>query len=828
MAEALPTPRPVPEPAPAAPGTRPRRARRWLRRLGLVLLLLVAALAAGVLWLRSQLRASLPQMDGERAVAGLTAAVAVDRDGLGVPTIHAADRVDAARALGFLHGQERFFQMDLQRRKAAGELSELFGAATVDADRQLRLHRLRDVARRNLAAAPPRDRKILDAYAEGVNAGLAALGAPPFEYLLLRLDPIPWKPEDSILVTLAMFIELQDPEGTHELSLGVMHDLLPAPLFDFLTRSGSEWDAPLVGEPVTTPPIPGPEVLDLRRQPPEKAAAAGIGPLPWRDGESPEPPGSNNWAVAGSHTADGRAWLANDMHLGIHVPNIWYRASVVLGDRRITGVTLPGVPAFAVASTGRIAWGFTNSYVNWHDLVIVETDPQDPEVYRTPQGPRRFEHVKETIRVKGGEDATLDIRETVWGPVVFDRDHLGRPLVLSWTAHHPDAVNLDLLSLEEAANVDEAVEIAHQAGIPPQNFVVADKDGRIAWTVIGRIPRRVGLDGRTPASWADGTRGWNGWLASGEIPKVVDPPLGRIWTANNRIVEGPELERVGDSGYWLGARARQIRDDLLALDKAKPEDLLAIQLDDRALFLERWRTLLLDTLTAQAVEGHPRRREMRDLVDKSWTGRASVDSVGYRLVKEFRREVRNRALEPILARCVQADERFSLDDLHQSEGPVWKLVTERPIHLLDPKYKSWDEPLLAAADAVLASYEGQDLAQRTWGERNTTRIGHPLSRGLPRFAARWLNVEPRQLPGDGDMPRLIAPAFGASERIVVSPGREEAGFFEMPVGQSGHPLSPHYRDSQRAWEEGARTPFLPGPPESTLKLVPAAPAGAGR
>lgn len=795
-----------------------RPARRTLRRLGLVLLFLTVLLAVGALWVRGQLRASLPQVDGERAVDGLTAPVTVERDGLGVPTIHAVDRVDAARALGFLHAQERFFQMDLLRRQAAGELGEMFGRVAVPVDKPHRLHRLRDVARRSLAASSARDRAILEAYAQGVNAGLAALGGPPFEYLLVRQNPAPWRPEDSILVALAMFIELHNPDGTRELSLGAMSDLLPGPLFEFLSQSGSEWDAPLIGEPMATPPIPGPDVFDLRKEPTPAR------PLPWRTvGEPKIPRGSNNWAVAGTHTADGRAWLANDMHLGIQIPNTWYRASMVIGDageRRITGVTLPGVPVFAVGSTGRIAWGFTNSYIDWHDLVILETDPNDPEVYKTPQGPRRFEHRKEIIRVKDGTDVTLDVRGTIWGPVLFDHDHLGRPLVLAWTGHDPAAINLDLLDLEEARNVDEAVEIAHRTGLPPQNFAVADADGRIAWTIIGKIPKRFGFDGKIPTSWADGSRGWNGFLASEDVPKIVDPPSGRIWSANTRVVEGPELARLGDSGYWLGARARQIRDDLLALDKAKPEDLLAIQLDDRSLFLERWHKLLLDTLSAQAIEGHPRRREMRELVDKTWTGHASVDSVGYRLVKEFRREVRNQTMEPILARCALAEPLFDAGDLRQIEGPLWKLVTERPAHLLDPRSRSWNEHLLAAADAVLAAYEGQDLAARTWGERNTTRIRHPLSAALPGFLGRYLNIEPRQLPGDSDMPRFLAPAFGASERIVVSPGKEEAGFFEMPVGQSGHPLSPHYRDSQRAWEDGASAPFLPGKTESTLRLVP--------
>jgi len=194
--------------------------------------------------------------------------------------------------------------------------------------------------------------------------------------------------------------------------------------------------------------------------------------------------------------------------------------------------------------------------------------------------------------------------------------------------------------------------------------------------------------------------------------------------------------------------------------------------------------------------------------------------VGYRLVKEFRREVRNRVFEAILARCAAADERFDAGELRQLEGPLWKLVTERPVHLLDPRYKTWDELLLAAADAVLAPYEGEPLSKRTWGERNTSRIRHPLSGALPAFAARWLDMPPRPLPGDVDMPRLQGPAFGSSERIVVSPGREEAGYFHMPVGQSGHPLSPHYGDGHKAWEEGRPTPFLPGKAVHVLRLVP--------
>ena len=816
MAEALPIPLPTPE---AEPRPRKRRLRIVLAAVAVLAVLVVLSAA---LWVRHQLRASLPQLGGERSLPGLSAEVTVERDGLGVPTIRASNRLDAARALGFLHGQERFFQMDLMRRKAAGELSEVFGAAALEADSGIRVHRLRDVARRTMASATPRDRAILEAYAAGVNAGLSTLGAVPFEYLLVRQKPAAWTAEDSVLVPLAMFIELHRPGGRRELSLGLIHDLLPPRLAEFLTRPGSEWDAPLVGEPMAALPIPGPEVFDLRQE------TIARRPLPWGGLAERQPRGSNNWAVAGTHTADGRAWLANDMHLGLSVPNTWYKAAMVLPHGRVDGITLPGVPAFVVGSTGRIAWGFTNGYIDWHDLVIVETDPDDPEVYRTPEGPRRFEHHREVIRVAGGEDAALDVRWTVWGPVLFDEDHRGRPLAFAWTGHRPDAIDVGIVGLETAKNVDEAIAVAHRAGIPPQNFVVADADGRIAWTIIGRIPKRIGpqggipgdppgeIPGEIPASWADGTRGWNGWLAPEEVPRVVDPPSGRVWTANTRVVDGPALARVGDGGYWLGARARQIRDGLFALDKATPEDLLAIQLDDRALFLARWRQLLLQTLESSSGP----RGEMRDLVEKGWTARASIDSVGYRLVRELRLEVRNRVFEAIVARCAAADERFDLSELRQIEGPLWTLISERPAHLLDPRYESWDDLLLASADAVLARHEGEPLAERTWGERNTTRIRHPLSAALPAFARRWLDMEPRPLPGDVDMPRLQGPSFGSSERIVVSPGREEAGYFHMPAGQSGHPLSPHYGDFHEAWEEGRPMPFLPGRTVHTLELTP--------
>jgi penicillin amidase len=367
-------------------------------------------------------------------------------------------------------------------------------------------------------------------------------------------------------------------------------------------------------------PVPGPEVLDLRRI--EGVARGGPGDArgSWSgdtgtsadpiEGFDHPPAGSNNWAVAGAFTADGGALVANDMHLGLQVPNIWYRAALswpdAAGERRLAGVTLPGTPTLVAGSTGVVAWGFTNTMGDWNDVVVIEVDPADAGIYRTPDGPRRFEPVTETIAVKGAAAATLDVIGTIWGPII-GRDHRGRPLALRWVAHDPEAVNLELWRIESARTVDEALTIAAGVGIPAQNLVVADRSGRIAWGVMGRIPRRAGFDGRLPGSWADGTRRWDGWLEPAEYPRLVDPPSGRLWTANARVVDGAALALIGDDGYDLGARAGQIRDGLMAIERATVADMLRVQLDDRALFLERWRTLLAGILTDAAVAGSPPR-----------------------------------------------------------------------------------------------------------------------------------------------------------------------------------------------------------------------------
>ncbi len=738
--------------------------------------------------------------------------------------------------------------MDLLRRNSAGELAELVGPAVLDTDRRIRVNQFRKRAKDVVASGSEEDRKLVEAYAKGVNAGLASLSKTPFEYLLLGAEPAPWQPEDSALVMFSMYLDLQGTDFRDELALGTLHASVPQQMFDFLAPLGTEWDAPIQGEGYVTPEIPAADVFDTRQ--PSQVALNMLTPknlLPPLDHFRV---GSNNWAVSGKQTADGRALVADDMHLGIRVPHIWYRASFVWPadefaanaesvpngeastektadkpapkQQRVTGVTLPGTPALVVGSNGHVAWGFTNSEGDWADVVIVEVDPNDKDSYLTPDGPRKFDRLEELIKVKGKPDDKLEILSTIWGPIL-KHDHEGRPLAVRWVAHDTDGVNMGLVAIESAQTLEEALRLANLSGSPAQNFVCADDKGRIAWTILGRIPRRVGFDGRLPSSWADGSHRWDGYLAPEEYPRIIEPEVGRIWTANARVVSGDLLKIVGDGGYDLGARQQQIRDDLLATEKATEKDMLRIQLDDRAVLLQRWQQLLLATLNEEAVKDHPQRAEMRKFV-ADWGGQAATDSVGFRAVRTFRRKLLAQLCDVLGSPGRKLDETFQLGRYERVEGAIWKIVIEKPEHLIDPRYKTWDELLLSAADDVIAeaTADGGKMAGFTWGAFNTTKIQHPLSEAVPRLAG-WLDMQAQPLAGDTEnMPRIQAPSSGASQRMAVSPGREEEGYMHMPCGQSGHPMSPHYRDSHQAWANGEPTPFLPGKTINTLILKPAA------
>lgn len=773
-------------------------------------LVAIVLLVLGAAYSWHVLRSSLPQLDGEVAVTGVREAAWVERDSQGIVTVRAVNRADAAFATGFAHGQDRFFQMDLTRRKAAGELSELFGAAALELDKKSRLHRFRARARAVTGGMDVADAAVLDAYVAGVNAGLASLSKKPFEYYLLGAEPRPWNAEDSMLVAYAMFMVLNDERAASDYRRGLAQAVLPAAAYDWLYQRGTEWDAPLMGE--ARDPVPMPSAAEFSIAGRSMAASPDVSR--YADAAFP---GSNNWAVSGRLTPDGRAIVANDMHLEITVPNVFYRARVVVerDQLNVSGLTLPGTPLVIAGSNGRVAWGFTNSYGDWSDAVILTID--DEGRYLTPDGPREFKTYEESILVKGRAPETYSVRETIWGPVLDDAAE-DRAIAVAWIAHAPHALNLAQLKLESAASVEDALNIANTMGMPPQNFVAGDADGNIGWTLTGIIPRRGAYDAWLPADWSDGN-GWQGWLRPEEYPRVVNPPSGRIWTANARVADGEALRLIGDGGYDLGARQQQIRDGLMARDRMNIESMLEVQTDDRAIFLARWQALLVDLLSRSATSAE--RAEYQALVE-SWIPRASVESVGYRLVRNFRQRVRVTVFEMMMlpVREVHGEET-ELRLSNQFEGPLWQMVNEQPVHLLSDNFDSWDALLLEAVDAQIADYarEHRDgLVNRTWGERNTAAIRHPVSRAMPALSS-WLDMPADALGGDSNLPKVVGPAFGASERFAVSPGNEAGSYLHMPAGQSGHPLSAFYRAGHADWVNAVPSAFLPGDARHKLVLL---------
>jgi len=502
------------------------------------------------------------------------------------------------------------------------------------------------------------------------------------------------------------------------------------------------------------------------------------------------------------------------MHLAHGVPNIWFRVRLRAPGLDATGVTLPGTPALVAGSNGRVAWAFTNSYGDFTDLRRLEVDG---DRYRTAEGWAPFERVVETIEVAGAAPVAHEVRLTRWGPVIEDA---GGAWAIEWLAHRPEATNLELMRAVDAGSIDALAALAPRLGMPPNNMAMADASGRVGWMLAGRVPQRA---------WRDAADGWTPRDAASEAPAsfrdsatgiaVLDPPDHRIWTANGRVASGDALVAIGSSGYDLGARATQIRDALRARERFTEADLLALQLDDRALFLESWRGLLLATLTPARADT-PQRAAARRLVE-GWSGRAAVDDAGYRIVRGFRLAVRDRVATALQAPVRAADPEFLAFD-NAFEGPLWAMVSERPAHLLPPGAAGWDEFLLDALDASLPSADPAALAGATWGRANRVRVRHPLSGSVPGFRALF-DPPVLPLPGDAHMPRVQVRAFGASQRMVVAPGREADGYFHMPAGQSGHPLTPYYGVGHDDWAAGRPTPFLPGPTRWTLRLIPGGP-----
>jgi len=791
------------------------RSRRWRRRLLVGSGVLVAILFLLVLAVWLALVASLPRLEGEVALAGLSAPVTAERDDLGVPRIRADSLEDAVRAQGYLDAQERFFQMDLARRFAAGELAALVGPAALSVDRDMRPHRFRRLARHVLQDLPERHRRLIDAYAAGARAGLADLRLPPPEYLLLRATPEPWTDEDTILAVYTMFRGLNFSDR-YEKVADTLFAALPEEMARFLTPGRSRFDTPVIpaDERFEPAPIPGPEVVDLRnRQPlePEQDALSLVAP--------PDPPyGSNAWVVSGARTSDGRAILANDMHLGLSVPNVWRRVQLEWTDansqpRRAAGVSLPGVPLVVAGSTDRVAWGYTNSYADLQDYVIIEEDPNDPTRYRTPDGFEPHEEITETLEVRGGEDVAHTWRVTRWGPIV-EEDAQGRPLALRWIAHDRDAFNLRLFDILDAQNVDEALTIAAEWRGPSQNIMLADAEGRIGWTISGALPARRGFEGVRPRSWADGSIGWTDEPVD-DVRPALSSADGVLITANSRTVPSAWAATYGQ--VWAPPlRAARIED--LTKGTSAPLDetaCLAIQLDVRSPVHDVYRDLALEAVPADESDALLARARG---VLAAWSGGAAAADPAFALLRAFRDALHERVLAPIVAPCQEFDESFRYR-WTMTEEPVRRILEQRPAHLLPPGHSDWTAFIRSALSTVARDMELDGGLARPWGEINRARIAHPAALAFAPLGA-LLNMPAHPQAGDRSTVRVSGASYGASQRTVVSPGHLEDAILHMPAGQSGHFLSDDYADSHPLWAAGAPAPLLAAEPRHTLRFVP--------
>ncbi len=846
-------------------------------------------------------------------IGGLNQNARASLDGFGIPTVHAASFADALRLEGFLHARDRFAQMDLLRRLTAGELCEITGALAIAQDQQQRVMQLRRVAHAAYESMRPDERALLEAYAEGVNAGIASLASPPPEHAFLRAPLAPWRAEDSLLVGLGMTAMLNDSARV-ELEWAAVAEVLPQEVIDFFRPRLSRWDAPVIADSpeqraAAATAVPGATVVDtsmLRaalareragpsgsssgspsagesipaKERPAPATPAPRSPsaavtartdfalaswIPPTSDDGPLPIGSNGWAVAAPLTRDGRAILVNDMHLPITVPGVWYRMALryrgeaEAEERTLDGVTLPGVPGIITGSNGHVAWGFTNVEGDFIDFVVVEPDPNDPSKYLVPGGSEAYRVEREEITIANAPPQTLEVRLTRWGPIVATDAHQ-RPLALVWAATKPGALNLNLLRMRDARTVREALDIAATWRGPQQNVVVADRDGHIGWTISGYLPMRFGMDGTIPTSWADGSRGWKGERPDGARPSVIDPPSGIIATANQRTIAIGSTDPFGR--LWASPdRAYRIRERALADAPLDERACSAVQLDVRSPRLIAWRDRILPALEAAAAEESPpakpaassasppaaepptsgsapiadgaeraRRCAALAKVLRGWNGDVTADSKAIAIVDRVRSRVTGAIargiVETILLRRTPAMNPTDRSAMAARLAQQWpddeaalQILDARPSHLLPPTADSWDRLIQETALKVANDIRTKDGLPR-WGHLNASSFAHPLARALPLLASTF-SIPPHDQPGHWSTVRVATPLFGASDRMVVSPGHEADGSLTTPAGQSANPSSSHYRDLHDAWRDGVFAPLLPGGAVEELTFTPA-------
>lgn len=741
----------------------------------LLLLIVILGLASTAV-VYGVLSLSLPALDGNGRSNAVVDPVKISRDALGQAVINANSRNDAAYGLGYAHGQDRFFQMDLLRRNAAGELSELFGEAALGLDKKMRFHQLRKRSQIILQMLPDADKQLLKSYAQGVNEGLAQVGYSSFEYLLTGAAQKPWQSEDSLLVIFSMYLDLQSATFERDQALIQIEQAYTKQMVDFLTQP-SKYQAALDGSKLA-PYSGGIPTLPTQTQHTVKSI------------EANQERGSNNWAVTGTLTKTGAGMVSDDMHLSMAVPVIWYRAQLNYIQNgktaQVTGVSLPGAPAIVVGTNNNIAWGFTNGYLDTADWIALNDDSKTWQV-------------DEPIALPDGEVENYSLILSEYGPVKYINE---KPYALSWAAHQPYAVNMQLLKLEQAKTVDDALAVASDVGIPVQNLMVVDGQGSAAWKNMGGIPAR-----KTPSELGVNADDYSALWQQNELerPFIKNPQSGRLWTGNSRVVSAEDNARFGNGGYALGARSSQIRDRLFEKQTFAESDFYALQLDNQARFLMPWHALLLKQLKTDQTKNHQYITAL-----ENWQQCACSTSIGYTLVKRYRDEVINILFSDIESQLnkQQGTLKYVKRDL---EPAVWQLINNKPDTWINPQFKSWDAQLHGAFNQTITKLTeqfGNNVQSWQWGKVNELVIEHPFAKQIP-LLAKLLNMPTAAGFGDSYMPAVQGRSFGASQRFIAQPGHLEHAILAIPGGQSGHPLSEFYRAGFSDYVEGKHTPLLP-------------------
>lgn len=802
------------------------RVRHYFSAMRIALLALAGialiAVAGMAIWFNWRLSAGLPQLDGSVRVPGLGAKVDVQRDARGVPHLRAQSLEDAVLAQGYVTAQDRLWQMDLSRRLAFGQLAEIFGGGLVEMDVEHRTLGLRQAAERSVEELSPAERRLLAAYARGVNVYIASHRQRlPVEFVLLGYQPRPWSQSDSVGVELNMLKTLN--ESWHEdlrrerilarvgpelyADLFPDHDPLDHPVAEPLgsreskktgstsSLRGKHW----LGMPGQPALDPGRGVIDQGTLPRgallDATLAALLDPVRQKDIAL----GSNNWVVSGAHTKSGKPLLANDPHLGHSIPSVWYMIHLEAPSLDVSGVSLPGAPSVIIGHNQRIAWGFTNTGPDVQDLYLETFDPKHPDQYKVDGKWVRAEVRQETIKVRGGPDHQLTVRVTRHGPIV-GRDGV-YALALQWTALQPRALRFPMLAIDQAGNWQQFTAAIRDFTGPEQNMVYADVDGNIGYYAPAWVPIRKKGDGSVPVPGSTDDYGWTGYIPFEDLPHAYNPPGGIIATANSRVV--PDGYPYFITHAWAAAwRTSRIFQLLESGRDFTVFDMLRIQMDIHSLE-DEW---LARRLVAAAGRHRPASAEAEDAVSLlgKWDGEARSDSAATLVAEVTRHALLRRLLAPKLG--------------DETPAYVWALDMAFVENVLNGDLTRWlppgdadfDETLMKSLEdgvkRIAAITGSSDAKAWKWGNTIPLTFHHPLGR-LP-LLGRLFDLGPFPQSGMNTTVKAATMGHGPSMRMVVDLADLDRSVNNITLGESGQVRSPYYKDQFDAWYHGRSFPML--------------------